>query len=196
LRIALWASLLAALLCAGTGAVHADFATGMRAVELRLYDEAFLHFLPAAREGNSTAQLYVANMYRRGYGVKRDMTLAARWYRRAAEQNEPSGMYNYGVHLRDGAGVTPDQKAATQWFEKAAQRGHTAAMFNLGLRISHGKGAGRDPVLGYAWVQKAAGKGSIPAIRRRPSLENNLSEEQIRRGREMARNLPGTTARQ
>ena len=182
-------SLFAVCLCTNTGIAQADFEAGLRAVKLRLYEEAFENLLPEAQAGNSTAQLYVANMYRRGYGIPRDLAMAVQWYQRAAQQNEPSGMYNLGVHLRDGIGISADQEAATQWFERAAQRGHTAAMLNLGLRIFAGKGRARDPIAGYAWVQKAAGKGSVPAIRRRHALEKDLSAEQIKRGREMARDL-------
>ena len=182
-------SLFTVLLCVSASATHADFDAGVKAAKLRLYDEAFENLLPEAQAGNSTAQLYVANMYRRGYGTSRDMAKAVQWYQRAADQNEPSAMYNLGVHLRDGIGVSADQEAATQWFEKAARKGHTAAMLNLGLRLFKGKGIARDRVTGYAWVQKAAGKANIPAIRQRRSLEKDLDTEQVQRGRKMAQNL-------
>jgi TPR repeat protein len=182
-------SLFTVLLCVSSGVTYADFDAGVKAAKLRLYDEAFENLLPEAQAGNSTAQLYVANMYRRGYGIPRDMAMAMQWYQRAADQDEPSGMYNLGVHLRDGIGVSADQEAATQWFERAARKGHTSAMLNFGLRLFKGKGIARDRVRGYAWVQKAAGKGNIPAIRQRRSLEKDLGAEQAQRGRRMARNL-------
>jgi TPR repeat protein len=186
-RHSLQLALVLVLLC--TSSVHASFEDGVKAAKLRQYDEAFELLLPEAQAGNAAAQLYIANMYRRGYGVKRELPAAALWYHRAAEQGEPSGMYNYGVHLRDGVGVETDHAAATQWFEKAARKGHPGAMLNLGLRLFSGKGIERNRLLGYAWVHKAAGKGSVPAIRRRRSLEGDLDTDQIRRARKMARDL-------
>lgn len=70
------------LLC--TSSVHASFEDGVKAAKLRQYDKAFELLLPAAQAGNATAQLYIANMYRRGYGAKRDLSAAALWYHRAA----------------------------------------------------------------------------------------------------------------
>jgi TPR repeat protein len=178
-----------ALLLLVAAPARADFESGEQLIEDRRFAEAMAELLPQARAGQATAQLYVANMFRRGYGVERDYAAAARWYRAAADQGEPSGMYNYAVHLREGLGVDADARAATEWFERGARTGHTASMVNLGLRVTRGEGAERDPVLGYAWVQKAAGKGSIPAIRMRRELEKDLEDEEIRRGRALARSL-------
>ena len=54
------------LLC--TSSVHASFEDGVKAAKLRQYQEAFELLLPEAQAGNATAQLYIANMCRRGYG--------------------------------------------------------------------------------------------------------------------------------
>ena len=77
------AGLLACLVLAvtpvpGGAARAADFETGETLVKQRRFDEAFHELLPAAVAGHATAQLYVANMYRLGYGVKRDYGEAAR----------------------------------------------------------------------------------------------------------------------
>lgn len=181
---------LAAFVLASAWPARADFEQGVEAIKRRQFTEAMGHLLPEAKAGNAVAQLYVANMYRRGWGVTRDYAEAARWYHRAAEQGEVSGMYNYAVHLREGLGVERDQVKATEWFLKGAERGHPASMLNLGLRYFEGRGVERDPVRGYAWVQKAAGNGSVPAIRRRRDLEQELSPDEIRRGRALARELP------
>lgn len=180
---------IAMALCFATSTASADFSSGEQAVKRYQYDEAFTLLFPEAKAGHATAQLYIANMFRRGYGTKRDLALAALWYRRAAERGLPSGMYNYAVHLRDGAGVDINPAAASRWFKLAAQHGHTAAMLNLGLRMFHGRGIQLDPVMGYAWVHKAAGKGSIPAIRRRRALEKQLSVDQVGHAQKLALNL-------
>jgi TPR repeat protein len=184
------AAIVAALLAiACLAPVRADFEQGLQAAKRRDFAQAYAHLLPAAQAGHAQAQLYVANMYRRGYGVERSYAQAARWYRAAAEQGEPSGMYNYAVHLREGLGVARDEDAATAWFEKGARAGHSASMLNLGLRYFNGLGAPLDKVLGYAWVHKAAGKGSVPAIHRRRGLVEELSAEEIKRGRALALTL-------
>ena len=182
------AALAAAVLLAAPA--RADFDTAESLMEQRRYDEAFAELLPVAVAGNATAQLYLANMYRRGYGVKRSYKEAARWYRAAAEQGEPSAMYNYAVHLRDGVGVKRDSAEASDWFQRGAEAGHPPSMLNLGLRYFNGRGLERDEVLGYAWVYKAAGKANVQAIRRRNALEQQMGDDAIAAGRRRALDLP------
>jgi len=183
------AAVLAAVILVA-GPARADFAAAEQLIKQRRFDEAFTELLPVAVAGNATAQLWLANMYRRGYGVKRNYAEAARWYRAAAEQGEPSAMYNYAVHLRDGVGVTADAAEASRWFQRGAESGHPESMLNLGLRYFHGRGVDRDEVLGYAWVYKAAGKANVQAIRRRNALEEEMSEDEIAAGRRLAIDLP------
>jgi len=169
--------------------LSADFRSGVSAVKARDYETAFRAFLSEARNGHVQAQVYLANMYRRGYGTPRDYRQSAAWYLQAAEQGSASAQYNYAIHLRDGLGVLRDDTTATQWLMRAAIQSHTGAQINLGIRYATGRTVARDLVMGYAWLQRAAGGGNLQAKRRRDSLGRQMSEAQIKEARVLAYTL-------
>jgi TPR repeat protein len=76
---------------------------------------------------DSNAQFLVAEMYFNGLGVKEDLTQAASWYRKAAEQGNCEAQFRIGHMHYHGVGVTKDQAAALTWFDKAAKNGHPRA---------------------------------------------------------------------
>ena len=80
------------------------------------------------------------------YGTKerlRNATLAAYWYRKAAENGVPEAMYNYALCLNQGLGVDRNRFDAYQWMSKAAEAGLKNARFQLILMDL--KGIPADP---------------------------------------------------
>jgi TonB family protein len=57
---------------------------------------------------------------------------AARWFQRAGEAGNATGMNNVGWMHEHGIGVARDAGAAAGWYRRAAQAGHVPAMVNLG----------------------------------------------------------------
>jgi TPR repeat protein len=55
-------------------------------------------------------------------------TLAANWFRMAAERGDSSSQFNLGVMYEFGNGVTQDINRAIRWYHLAAQQGHVEAM--------------------------------------------------------------------
>ena len=76
-----------------------------------------------ASDGNASAQVGLAGLYRAGNGVARDLAEAARLYRLAAEQGDSNGQLNLGRLYLDGAGVERNQAAAYAWLTLAARQG-------------------------------------------------------------------------
>jgi len=96
--------------------------------------------------GNAVAQFNLAQMYETGEGVTQDDEEAAKWYRKAAEQENENALdnlvamcekgsvaaqFNLGGMYQDGMGVSQDDKIAAKWYQRAADQGHKAAKARL-----------------------------------------------------------------
>jgi TPR repeat protein len=55
--------------------------------------------------------------------VAQDQVEAAKWYRKAAEQNDADAQLNLGVYYAEGVGVAQDQVEAYMWLVLAAGQG-------------------------------------------------------------------------
>jgi hypothetical protein len=95
-------------------------------------------------------------MYHDGYGVHQDYLEAAKWYRRAAEQEHAGGQFNLGLMHWLGLGAPHDYAEAVRWFRRAADQGDEKAQFALGLSYFHGQGVAQDLVAAYMWFDLAA----------------------------------------
>ncbi len=108
---------------------------------------------PPAQAGHAPAQALLAFLLERA-----DETAeAARWYRLAAEQDDPEGHAGFAQLLASGRGVAKDEKAAALHFSKAAARGHKPAAAVLAQAYrSGGLGLAPDPEAAARW-QAVAG---------------------------------------
>ena len=96
---------------------------------------------------------------RGGKGVTKDLTKAAEWYQKAAEQGLGSAQYQLGRCYEGGHGVTKDLTKAAEWYRKAAEQGLGLAQYQLGRCYEGGHGVTKDLTKAAEWYQKAADKG-------------------------------------
>lgn len=61
--------------------------------------------------------------YEHGVGVRQDMVVAARWYRKAAELGDEEGQASIGFCYLKGAGVPQNYSQAYIWLSLAAVNG-------------------------------------------------------------------------
>lgn len=94
-------------------------------------EDRFKLQMQLAREGNSSAQTAIGEMYLRGYGVSKNYNEAVKWFRLAADQGDPFAQYNLGLMYQHGTGVNKDYQEARKWFQMAANQGHTSAKLSL-----------------------------------------------------------------
>lgn len=73
------------------------------------------------------AQESLGNMYVSGEGVPEDLTEAAKWYRKAAEQSDNSGQLSLGLCHDNGIGVEKSFVEVMNWYQKAASNGDSEA---------------------------------------------------------------------
>ena len=77
-------------------------------------------WLPAAEQGDATAQTYVGEIFERGLAGQPDYAAAVVWYRRAADQGNARAAIALGTLLEQGLGAPRDAVAAAKLFRRAA----------------------------------------------------------------------------
>jgi TPR repeat protein len=119
--------------------------------EIRDLGTAFKWYSKAAAQGYADAQDEIGGMYEFGLGVPTDYAeaekwfakandllaiaimydrvarnrpLAAKWYRKLADQGDKFARFRLGEMYRDGEGVQRDYAAALRWFNLAAASGY------------------------------------------------------------------------
>jgi TPR repeat protein len=122
--------------------------------QIRDLTEAVKWYRKAADQGHTDAQDELGGMYEFGLGVRPDYAeaekwftkardylsiakmyddpawnrpLAAKWYRKLAEQGDKYARYRLGQMYRDGDGVPRDYTSSHMWFNLAAEAGYPYA---------------------------------------------------------------------
>ena len=98
--------------------------------------EILAEIRPKAEKGDAQSQAALGKALLFGErGMTKDEAEAAKWLRKAAEQNVAVAQYNLGVSYENGRGVAKDEVEAVKWYRKAAEQNHAAAQYNLGLLL-------------------------------------------------------------
>lgn len=163
----------------GAPAAYGGMKEGLEAARAGNFEKALSEWLPLAREGNPAAAYDVAQLYRRGQGVKQDFAQAARWYRVAAERSHPVAQYNLAVLYTIGRGVPVDMAEARHWYRSAGEQGYAAAQYNLAVLYASGKGGPVDMVQAYLWFELAATKGHKEAAKARDEIAAKMPKPQL-----------------
>lgn len=99
--------------------------SGLEALKLKNYAEAFYHWKDLAEKGNPDAQYHIGWMYANGYGVGVDLPLAMSWWEKAAASEHAASQFSLGMMYMTGDGKTikKDVDEAIQWHMKSADNG-------------------------------------------------------------------------
>jgi cell division protein FtsZ len=110
--------------------------------------------------GSQSAEDYFAKGDRYYYGTdgRRDLALAIRAYRKAAEMNHAAAQNRLGWIYEKGEGVPEDVAEAVKWYRKSAEQGYVNAMNDLGYLYREGCGVDQDYEAALEWFGKAAAK--------------------------------------
>ena len=92
------------------------------------YETAYAGFYKMAKEDeNLEAINYLGVMYYLGYGRKRDVQAAHKWFEIAANKGFAGAQFNLGNIYANGEGVKQDPVKAYMWFYIANESGHEQA---------------------------------------------------------------------
>lgn len=131
--------------------------------DLKDYAEAAIWYGMAASQGNASAQIRLAEMYKTGLGVKKNYAEALKWYLKAEHEcSYPSIQFTIGEMYEKGMGVNQDYAEAVNWYRKAAFL-DVKAQNRLGAMYEYGKGVKQDFSEAIKWYRKAAEQGNAYA---------------------------------
>ncbi len=94
--------------------------------------------------------------YYYGQGVRKNLTLALRSYRKAADLGHAGAQNRMGWMFEKGEGVETDYTEAVKWYRRAAEQGHVNAMNDLGYMYRQGWGVPQSYSEALHWFRKAA----------------------------------------
>ena len=98
------------------------------------------------------------DLYYYGQGVRKNLALALRAYRKAAEQGHAAAQNRLGWMFEKGEGTEADYAEAVSWYERAAEQGHINAMNDLGYMHRQGWGVTQSYSEALRWFRRAAEK--------------------------------------
>jgi TPR repeat protein len=90
-------------------------------------EEAFKLHKVAADLGHPGAQTALAKYYKEA----KEFRQAAKYFERAAKQNNPDAQFELGLCYQNGSGVERNIEKADIWMQKAAKQKHTGAIARL-----------------------------------------------------------------
>jgi serine/threonine protein kinase len=130
----------------------------------KLYEDA------VARHGDDLLQRsagmgYAPAMVRMGELCldKRREREASKWFQKAADTGDSSGMVHIGGMYQLGMGVIQNAQTAVEWYRRAADAGSVSAMFDLGAMYENGQGVPVDLEAARRLYEKAARLGNTEA---------------------------------
>jgi hypothetical protein len=154
-------------------------------------------YTKSAQQENVPAQGMLGTIFLNGSEViPQDYKQAAYWLTKAAEQNDADAQYNLAIMHHDALGIPQDFNKAVFWYRKAAEHGFgiakfdtgvSSALLNLGVMYRKGEGVQKDFVKAYMLYSLAASAGNKMAAENREHLEPEMTAEQIREARALAK---------
>ena len=161
LRIALLAG---ALLLASSWAVRADFRAAEQAARSKDWPAVLRACKAEAEAGEKNCQMWLAQLYKYGRGVDRNLALSVEILKKCASQGQMNCEEMLGDSYRNGLGASVDYAEALRLFKLSASKGNPYAFNNLGNIYRFGQGVKRDAAEAASNYRTAADKGNVLAM--------------------------------
>lgn len=125
-----------------------------------------------AMAGDAGAENAIGGWYQSGInGFPKNLTLAAKWFLKAAEQGVTQAQSQIGEMYEFGEGVRPDHEKAVAWIRKATIQ-YSASSMMIAARYAKGINAPRNLQRAIDWYRMSAEAGHVVA----QTLLGNLYE--------------------
>lgn len=131
---------------------------------------------PLASAGDAKAQHHMAQLAL----MRNDLTQAAEWATRSAQQRYAPGQLVLGQLYQEGRGVTRDPIRAHGLMKGAADQGLSEAAYHTGLSFRDGSGVRADAARAEQYLEKAASGGHMPAYFALAELHEQSQPERYR----------------
>ena len=158
-----------------------SYQIALKAYELSDYSLALGLLRQEANAGGKEAQFYLAEMYRKGHGTKRDLEKAASYYKQSAKQGYAPAQFNLARLYRSGKGIEKNEQTALEWYKKAANQRHGESQYKLGILYENGWGTDRDINAALEWYKRAADQNINQAVDKLEVLRNLSTTAKVSR---------------
>ena len=138
-------------------------------------NRAFAAFKKSVDMGSAQGMAFLAIMYKKGWGTRKDLSRALYWFNKSAENGNIGGMVFAASMYFYGEGGPGNYQMAAKWYSRAAKEGYSPAMFSLSNMVDRGQGVRRDPARAARLMLLAMQKGSKEARDTLISNPGNLS---------------------
>lgn len=109
-----------------------------------------------ADQGDPSAMVRLAVLYREGTGVTKSHEQSMQWLRKAANEGSGAAFVHLGYVFEKGMGEPQDPAHAANWYAQAARQGHSAGLYALGLMYAgHPDGFQKDAIRAHALLDLA-----------------------------------------
>ncbi|CAB4417956.1 unnamed protein product [Rhizophagus irregularis] len=115
--------------------------------------KAFELFTKAANNNYSIAQVYLANCYYDGYGIKCDKKMTFHWCEKSANNGSIIGKFYLGYCYEFGIGIMSNEKKSAYWYNEATKSGNTTAKLYLANCYRLGKGVDKDEIKAFKYYE-------------------------------------------
>lgn len=115
---------------------------------------AFRLMLAAAKLGNASAQINVANYYDDARGVRRNRSAALYWYKRAYRRGSSTAAHNIGVVWRNERNF----RRAIYWFRRAVELGSPESNLDIAKHFLHNE---KDARTAIRYLKRVRPKGWV-----------------------------------
>lgn len=132
---------------------------------LQKYSKGLTTYIELSQFGYPAAYMRIAQYYKEGYGLKKNLPLAFDFMQRAADKGNARAQYELALMFRDGVGAEANDDAAMYWLEKAVEGGEPEAMLCLG-KLCLESPAVLDSVRGGELLRGASIKNNAEALYR------------------------------
>jgi hypothetical protein len=126
----------------------------------KVLSELFSYCQYYSEKGSATGKLCLADLYKNGKGVTKNLDLSLQLTQNAANLGLPIAQFELGREYENGGMVPINKKSAEQWYLKAAHQNYVEAERALG-GIYWNRGDMKSAVI---WYQKAANQGNLDAM--------------------------------
>lgn len=116
-------------------------------------------------------------------GLVQDYASAARYFKIAADQNDPESLNFFGMMSDLGLGIPQDSAVAEDCFRKAALQGHVKAQANLGMTMNPVSEDKDRKMEALAWLLLAASQGEVTAEKSLADFNPGLKPGDVERAR-------------
>ena len=121
---------------------------------IRSYTES-IYWLTQAAKNNKYASVQIANMYKEGIGVPKDLNKAFEITKKYAEMDNEIQMFNLAGMYLNGIGTEINLELAFEWYEKAFNAGYKDTAYYLGY-LYHTHPRAKDSQKAINWYKRAA----------------------------------------